>query len=353
MKKNIFRVGGALCLTFVLVSGICWPSSNTSNKSQTIKGPVLIDKLQNNDFNLQLIYSNIGLDHIEVFDVTSTQLRPHEFSYTSFTEGFISTKKNNLLLSAINIYRSLQNLEPIHYYYNYFETAQYDFVSLSNGLDNLYIIDRHTGEVATPSFDIPYGTEKQYIYHITEGDQAFYILAAKANSYEAFWYTLNKTNFEVTSSNSFTPPITAVKRNEYALDDNGTAYFVTNNSLYTVSSTDTYSLPLSFTPDEVYYKNGQLYAFSVSDLFLSYTIIGDDLQILSSGRVNLPNKEVSLVDSFLDGTTLYTLTYDINHPLYRNYLTLYDLDTNEMIYCLALKDNTDSALLGFLTDFQA
>lgn len=344
MRKKFLMVSIILCL--FLTIGFCLPSSAISSKSQVVKGPVLIDKLQNQTFKIQLIYSDITSQQIEVFNATPTHFSLENLSYTSFTEGFTSNERHNLLLNAINLYRAEMNLEPTHYYYNYIETEHYDFVSLSSGLDALYIINRLTGEVSTPSFTTPNGLEKQYIYHITEGADAIYILSAKANSYEAFWYALDPSNFEVIASKRFFPPTTAVKRNHYALDSQGTGYFVANDSLLIVSTTDTYSLPLNFTPDEVYYQNDQLYAFSISDLFLSYAVFDQNLRPISSGRVNLPNKEVGLVDSFLDNNILYTITYDGIHPIYRNYLTLYNLNTNEMIYCLALKENHGFALLG-------
>lgn len=352
MKKRISIVVTGLCLCLLFTVGICLPSSNIIDKTEHIKGPVLIDRLQSNTFNLPLIYSNITTQHIEVFDVAPATLSLNTLSYTSFTEGFISVEKNNQLLSLINLYRSTQDLEPISYYYNYIETDHYDFVSLSSGLDSLYIINQLTGEVTTPHFTTSNAEEKQYIYHIVETEDAFYILAAKANSYEALWYCIDTSTFNVIAHKSFVPPLSAVKRNQYALDSEGTAYFVGDHSLYIISLTDSYSIPLSFTPDELYWEHGQLYAFGVSELFLNYVILDCHLQTNASGRVNLPNREVSLVDSFLDNNMLYTITYDVNHPLYRNYLTLYNLDTSQIIYCRALKANHELALLGFLNDIR-
>lgn len=353
MKKRIFMVSSILCLTLFLLAGVCRPESSTIDKSDkpiSLKGPVLIDRLQGRSFNLQLIYGTVDLGQIEVFNAAPSVLIESSPSYTSFTEGFIPCEKNELLLNMINVYRNLNNLEPITYYYNYIETAAYDFVSLSDGLGSVYIINHETGEVSTPIYDVPFASEKQYVYHITEGDDAFYILSAKANSYEAFWYRLDKNNFNVTAAKRLMPPLTAYTKNQYALDSTGTSYFAGNTNLYVVSDDETYSIPLGFTPDELHYHENLLYAFSVSELFLNYAIFDEDLQSIMTGYVNLPNKEVRLVDSLLEQQVLYTITYDDHHPVYRNYLTLYDLNKGEMIYCIALKENHNLALLDIEID---
>lgn len=345
MKKKKLIASSLLCLAFLFIAGIGWPHKNLI-KPPSIKGPVLIDHLQGQSFNLQLIYSDIGLDDIKVYDVTPSQVSVNDTLYDSFTEGFITSEKNKILLDAINHYRSLQDLNAITYYYNYIETMHYDFLSLSGGLDTLYIINKATGEVTTPRFNISHATEKQYVYDITEGTDAIYILTAKSNSYDAYLYHLDKETLSLTDLKKITPSTLATNRNHYALSPDGTAYFIGDNSVLVESLNDSYSIPLAFTPNEIYFKDDQLYTLSLSELFLSYAVFNHTLEIVKTGELNLPNKRVSLVDASLNDMILYTITYDATHPLYRNYLTLYNLSTGEMIYCLALKDNNALALLG-------
>lgn len=346
MQKKTLIMSSLLCSVFLLIIGLSLPFNKKIPVATTIKGPVLIDNLQGQPFNLQLIYSDIGLDTIQIYDVTPNQFLVDDSLYESFTEGFISSEKNNMLLETVNQFRSLQNLNAISYYYNYIETAHYDFLALSDGLDALYIINKTTGEVQTPLFDLPYASEKQYVYHIKESTDAIYILTAKSNSYDAYLYHLDQETLSITDSKKITPSSLAVQRNQYALSPNGTTFFIDHNKLLVESLTESYSLPLSFTPTEIHFEDGQLYTFSLSNLFLSYTVFNNMLEVVTTGELNLPNKRVSLVDTSLDDMILYTITYDASHPLYRNYLTLYNLSTSKMIYCLALKENNALALLG-------
>ena len=346
MQKKILILTNLLCFVFLLITGISWSYNKSASTPAPLKGPVLIDHLQGHPFNLQLIYSNIGLDDIEVYDVGPNQFSAINTSYESYTEGFIPSETNTRLLEKVNQFRSLQNLSAISYYYHYIETAHYDFLSLSDGLDTLYIINKLTGEVQTPHFDIAYASHKQYVYHIEESPNALYVLTAKSNSYDAYLYRLDKGTLSITDSKEISPSSLAIKRHQYALSPNGTAFFIGDHSLLVESLTTSHSIPLSSTPTEVYFEDGKLYTLSLSEFFLSYTVFNNNLEIVATGELNLPNKQVSLVDALLDDMTLYTITHDATHPLYRNYLTLYDLSTGEIIYCLALKTHNEFALLG-------
>ena len=345
MKKKTLIMSSLLCVIVLLIAYLTWPFNKTVPNTTTIKGPVLIDHLQGQPFHLQLIYSDIGLDDIRVYDVSSSQLSVNDVRYESFTEGFISSERNDKLLNLVNQFRSLQNLNAISYYYNYIETEHYDFISLSDGLEALYIINKMTGEVSSPYFDTPYASENQYVYHIEESTDAFYILTAKSNSYDAYLYRLDKETLSITDSKEMMPSSLAVNSKQYALSPNGTCFFIDENSLLVETLTESYRLPLPFTPSEVYFEEDQLYTFSLSKLFLRYAVLNENLETTATGELNLPNEQVRLVDASLNGTTLYTITYDMSHPLYRNYLTLYDLSTGEMIYCLALKSHNKLALL--------
>lgn len=344
MKKSTLLIG--IIGTFLICLIIIFRSFTQSTPTmKTIKGPVLIDRLEEENFKIDLFYSDLALAQIKPYEVTGSTIKAVNTHYTSYTEGIIESNKNALLLKAVNRYRAFEGLEPITYYHNYIELDGYGFLSLTDGLTTLYIIDLSTYEVTCPSFDSSYALDSQYIYHITEGEDAYYILSAEANGYKAYWYALSKDHFDILASKKLSPPTKAVESHHYALDSNGNAYFVGNNSLLIITPEEAINLPLDFNPEIVYYANNQIYILKTSELFLNYAIYNLDIGVTQTGQVNLPNKFVSLISYDIHGSILYTITHDKDHPIYRNYITLYNLETNNIIYCLALK----SAENGYLS----
>lgn len=347
MKKLILFVG-SLSLLFIgcFLSITVYPKNTPTMK--TVKGSILIDRLTDERFYLKLFYSNLMASQVEAYAVENDSIELLETPYSSFTEGFIETEKNTLLLKAINKYRETKGLEPITYYYNYQEIDDYGFVSLGEDLSTLYIINLFNYQVKCPSFDSPYALENQYIYHIALGDEGYYVLTAEANGYKAYLYTLDQEDFHMLSARKLSPPAKALTRHQYALDSSGNAYFIGNYSLIIISDEETINLPLSFNPDSIYCIEDKIYALSTSELFLSYAVLEDEIGLTQTGQVNLPNKFVKLISCHIQDSILYTVAYDENHPLYRHYITLYSLNNNNILYCLALKSPLSDpiALLG-------
>lgn len=345
MKKHSLLIASSIgfCI-FLGTLGLIKLSHQNVPVFKSISGPILIDRLQGKNFDLRLFYSDLTLSQIQTYEVNHQHVTPIDTAYSSYTEGFIEEHKNTQILDAVNHYRLSHNLPPISYYHNYEEANGYGFLSLAEGLDSLYIIRLATHEVFTPSLNVDYALEKQYVYHVCYGNHTYYLLTAKANSYEAYWYALSPDDFHIIRSKKLMPPSKATKRNQYALDSEGNAYFVSNNSLFIATKQENITLPLQFNPEVVFFANDQIYALSASELFLNYAIYDEDFGLIRSGQVNLPNKFVRLVSWTIQDSTLYTITYDSEHPLYRNYITLYDLSSNNILYCQALKDPSSHSL---------
>lgn len=336
MKKIIILLG---VLYFVLIGYllIYSPYKKSLPAIHTIEGSILINRLHEDQLNLTLLYSDYNHIQIYPYQLTPNHINPLSTVYKDYTEGYIEDTLNTRLLEVVNLYRSLENLEPITHYFNYLQVGNYGFLSLTEGLHTLYIIDLTSFEVTRPSFDSQYALEKQYVYQITEGDDAFYVLTAKANSHDAYWYALDKNDFHLLKTKQLSPPHKAVQRNQYALDSNGNAYFVGVNNLLVVTVDGALHLPLNFDPELLYYTEEKLYIFSTSERFLTYACYCEDMGIIDYGQVNLPNQFVSLVNLEIKDSILYTATYDEAHPLYRNYITIYHLEDHHMLYCLALR----------------
>lgn len=336
MKKIIIRLG---VLYFVLIGYllIYIPYKKSLPAIHTIEGSILINRLHEDQLNLTLLYSDYNHIQIYPYQLTPNHINPLSTVYKDYTEGYIEETLSTRLLEVVNLYRALEDLEPITHYFNYLQVGNYGFLSLIEGLHTLYIIDLTNFKVTRPSYDSRYALEMQYVYHITEGDEAFYVLTAKANSHEAYWYALDKSDFHLLKARRLSTPHKAVQNTQYALDSNGNAYFIGENSLFIVTADDTIHLPLNFDPDFLYYTEEKLYIFSTSERFLSYTCYSKDIGVIDYGQVNLPNPFVSLVNLAIKDSILYTTTYDATHPLYRNYITLYHLEDHHMLYCLALR----------------
>ena len=361
MQKKVFIYLALLSSILLgIASFVLFNSFTLFNHTQLVTSPltepsIIINQLLNTSFHLQMIYGSTDLQDIQVYDVTPWQFKLHDIPYTSFTEGFIPSALNETLLACVNQFRSLQKLAPISYYYHYAETDHYYFLSLSDGLDTLYIINKRTHEVYTPSLSssckntsdkiAAHMDEKQYVYDVKEGIDTFYVLTAKANSYAAYLYHFDKQTFTLTGFKKISPSCLAVYPHHYALSSNGTSFFISEDGIQVESLITSYEIPLSYPPTHLYYEEGQLYALGLSDQTLDYTLFDNQLNPLQTDSLSLPNSKVSLISAFLSDALLYTITYDATHPVYGHYLTLYDLSTGKIVYCMGLKRHSSLALL--------
>lgn len=355
MQKKSFIYIALLGLVFFAATRFILFNTSQVTVSPSVEASVLINHLENTSFHLQMIYGNINMQDIQVYDVTSDQFSIHETPYTSFTEGFIAKDLNETLLACVNQFRALQKMKAISYYYQYTETDHYYFISLSDGLDTLYIIDKLTYKVYTPYVKTCYDnasddptthlTEKQYVYHIQESADALYVLTAKSNSYHAYLYQIDKQTFELIGFKEILPSSLAVYSDHYALSATGVAFFIEEKGLQVESLNNSYHLPLTFSPTHLYLQKGQPYVLGLSKQTLDYMVFDENLSTFKTGSLPLPNQDVHLLTTWLSDSLFYTVTYDPNHPVYGNYLTLYDLSTGKILYCMGLKRSIDLTLL--------
>lgn len=354
MMKNIKVICiHILCFTsfisFSLLQAKNLPSFSIFN---ALEAPLLANPIHKVSFNVQLFYGTMASSQVETYTISPDQLTCEQTPYMSFSEGFIETSKNEKLLEAVNHYRLRQGLECITSYYNYQELEGYGFLSLTDGLHTLYRIDLSTYEVLCPTFNQPLDTTHQCIYHITADNDHYYVLAKQNDENKVILYALNKDLFSLCTLQDITVSKAARYKQHFALDHTGNLYFIEEDHVVITNAYRTMYLPLSFEPEMLYATDDAIYALSTSNLFLNYATFNEKGLILESGQVNLPNKFVSLVSLEIQDHILYTLTDDALHPLYRNYLTLYDLNRNHMLYCLAFNppSETDLTLMGAIIE---
>lgn len=351
MKAKMILMISTLCTLLCLGVGLCRPLSlkaEVITSVPSLKTTLLMNSFQKPDFLIHLFYGNLTqTDWLYRFEVTPEAVTLEAASYTSYPEGFIPQERNRQILALINDARSKNNSLALTTYTHYLEAAGYGFVTTSDNLKNLYIIDLHTLEVWQVLLDNPYALQAQQIYHINKSEDTFYLLTFNTQTNSAYWYALDRPTLKLIKSQHILTNSHLTKKEDFALDTKGQIFLLNGDAAITIHNEQgTSKLMLDFIPERVFYSDDKLYAFYLSDLFLTYAVFDAELSLLSTGYANLPNQLVSLLDCQLDNHHLYTITADTQHPIYRYYITVYDINTQEIIYCLGLRENENYTLLG-------
>lgn len=351
MKAKIILIMSTLCTMLCLGTGLCLPLSVNKEVAisvPTLKTTLLMDSFQKPDFLIHLFYGDLSqTEWLYSFEVTPDAVTLEEASYTSYPESFIPQEKSRQILALINDYRLQNNLPSLTTYTHYLEAADYGFVTTSDNLEELYIFDTHTQQVCQTFLDTEYALHPQQIYHISKNEDTIYLLTFNAESNSAYWYALDCHSLKLIKSQPIFLNSQQAQKEDFALDSKGQIFLLNGDATITVQNEQgTSKLMLDFIPECVFYSDNKLYAFCTSDLFLNYAIFDAELSSLSTGQTNLPNQMVSLLNCQLNNDYLYTITVDEQHPIYRHYITVYDINTKEIIYCLGLRDNQNYTLLG-------
>lgn len=342
IKRKWILASSFCLLLLVVVSFVFFPSS------PTIDGAVLLNQLTSKEIApLDLFYSTIDLQRTEGFRVTTKGLSPLVDSFSSYTEGFITDKKFNETLNAINTYRQTQGLSSISSFYDYYEDPDYIIISLSGGLENIYLINPTTHKVHQPSFEENDNLGPMYVSHIRRVGNTYLILGGAFNLNRSYVYEMNAQTLRIEKASLIDTHPSAIHKEHYTLDSNGNALFINGQSLLVLppDTTQAIALPLPFEPHAVFSDDSKVITFSLNTDTADYALFNSDLDRVLTGSLPLPNLGVSLVTAFLKNEILYMITFDNHHPLYKNYIMLYNLETNKPIYCLALKGHADLALL--------
>lgn len=309
------------------------------------KGVTLINHLEDMPLSMKLLYGDISKETLHLFDLSPSGFSLQDQHYTSYEGGYIDAEKDCLLLQAVNHYRHRMNLEMITSFDFYTEIEGTGFLGLSEGLDTLYRIDLQSLAVTCPSYTECPAPKTAIFSCMTKGPSAYYLLMLSLEDRTAYWYALDLEDFSVLSCKPITLTDKVTSPKQCALDAAGNLYLVGHYELLMYTQDSVLPLSLSFDPDEVRFEDGKIYTFSLSDLFLSYAIYNDALEVMGSGQANLPNKKVQVTSIHLKDDYLYTISHDEMHPLYRDYITVYQAAHHQIIYCLALKDLAGTILL--------
>ena len=318
-----------------------------SEDSTVLKRTNFINRLlPTQDFSLRLYYGNADLSHLAGYTLTKDTLSQEQIAFAPYSEGFLPQAENELLLKVVNDLRKKQGKKPLSYFYHYQRISDYVFASSSEGLEAFYLIDLNTLEVSTPILDHTEATQPQYVYQIRQIGDVYAVLTAGVNELAARLYVFSPSTLELQFITSTITDATALSRQQYALDDLGKALFTHEKGVEVVTKEEHSFLKLSFTPQMLVSHENNSLALSIEGSKLHYALIHSPSQAMEEGSLPLPNVHLSLVDSFIQGNLLYTITYDAQHPMYKHYISIYDLNLKELIFCEGLCNNGELALLN-------
>lgn len=313
-----------------------------------IEYDLLINKV-NSPFSIQLFYSDLPMQTLKGFQVTSNEIRRSNNQLIAYTEGFTTTKNLSEPLKAINRFRQKQGLSSLPHIYQFYEDKYYYILASVGDLGNLYFYNKTSREVHIPNFDPSQSLGPMYTSHIRLVDDNYMILGGAVNSSNTYLYTVDLKNLALKDSYKLIGPSHAIASHHYTLDPLGQAIFISDYALqvFRTSSETPILLHLDFQADYILSNDHYSIALSIDNEQMHYALITTSLEIFSTGSLPLPNTHIEVIKGVLQDNYLYTISFDPTHKRYSNYLTIYDLTLNKMVYCLALQPYNDLALLDF------
>jgi hypothetical protein len=298
-------------------------------------------------FNMTLFYSDAALSSPKGYAVSEKGVSPLKTTFKSFTEGFLPSPQHKRVLSAINGFRKDLQEPPLTYFHDYYEDTSSIIVSFTGGLEAIYILDKQDLKVKKLVFLPEDNLGNMYVSHIKLIGDTFVLLGGKVNAYEAFIYQIDALSLRVKKAVQIPTHPSAISHPHYTLDSMGNAIFINDDKLLVMPFPldEPFYIPLPFTSQYVFSSNSQIIALSFTKDKLLYALFDQKLKLVQDGSLPLPNENVILVNGFLQENNLQLILYDPAHRVYRNYLTLYNLKTEKLLYCLALHTYKGKALL--------
>lgn len=321
-----------------------------------IPKPVLrYDILLNNlkaseDFKITLFYSDISMQVINGFEVSRDTLTSSTTRFTSYTEGFLPLKDAQYLLRLINTFRKTQGLSERFYFHDYYEEHNLAIVAFTGSLEDIYIVDKTNGLVSPLHALKSQNLGSMYVSHIKRLGDTFILIGGEVNAYNAFVYTIDAADYTVIDAKKLPTHPSAISEAHYAINSLGHAVFIGGNGIDILpyQASDALFKPLPFEAQYVFSSDSQTIVLSLKEATLHYALLDENLDRVRLGSLPLFSKNTDLVKAFLKDERLYLVSYTPSTNGYINYVTLYDLSTNKIIYCMGLRPYPNAALLDSL-----
>lgn len=347
MKQKLFSaimllisISSALLLALLIFFNKNYSPSNSLPFLRT----TIIEKEQAPaNWEFELFYSDIDLSSVSKVNYSEDSLLLDNHVLTPYASGFLEQSYFNRLNELVNSHRTNLGLPPINSMFSHHKLSETTIISTSSGLDNLYIIDETNNTVLSPILNSSSALLPQYVYEVIEDQSAYYILTAGVNNLDARLFSLSKESNSLSEVWNLTTDKTALSDMQYALLNSTTGLF-TNSHGIQVSNGNL--IPLDFTPEFLFNDNLNTACVKITDDKLLVSLIDNlTLSLIKDISFNALSPNLDIIDGLLDNNYLYLFTYDSNHPTYRYYLNIYNLDTNELVLCEALSDYNNLRIL--------
>lgn len=272
----------------------------------------------------------------------SESLHTETTSYVPYTEGFMSQKNYKLLTHTIDFSRPTTC-------YNYFQTTASQVVANLGPLTDTHFISQE-GIVRTP-FTTLNALPNIYPNHLIESLDVYYVLGDIVGEYSAQYAILDKATLEILYNFTFPTSKDVIYPFHSALDIKGNAFFVHENGLCYMTPYDKtlHTLNLDFTPTYLVPHSTSTLALhlTLENDSLSLAQINTELLITKQTTLPLPQNGLSLIRAQSTPDYLVLLTHASSHPYYTHYILMYDLNTDQLIYCYGLHSGENNILLDF------
>ncbi len=347
---NIVTVAVSMFLAFSLVIIVFPHNTSFLSKDSAVEKTTLIQK-PNAPLNweFELFYSDINLSDISKVTYSKDGITKNPDILSAYASGFLETSYLNNINEMINLHRSSLGLQPITPIFSHHKLNQTIIVATSSGLDTLYIIDETNNKVFSPILASDSAYLPQYIYKIIEDASNYYILTAGVNNLDARLFSLSKSSFTLYEISNVTTDNTALSSMQYVLLNSRTGLFTNTRGVQT--SLDTI-IPLDFSPDALFNDSTHTVAIKLNENNILVSLIDThSLSLIKTTTLPSVSPNLSIVDGCIDNNYLYLFTYDGYHPNYYYYLNIYDLATDELVFCEALSDYNGLRILDINPTF--
>lgn len=317
------------------------------SKTPSLSSDVILDNLPNHITMPHLYYSNISGSKIFSYTLHNNHLKPSHKKMVTFTEGILPQNKHTFYMNLLYDFVASQDTTLPAVFHDYYEDEKFIVISFSGDLSDIYIIEKASLRVHPLSYNGAFNLGPMYVSHVQVIGNHLIILAGEKESYTALIYDVYLPTFEVVDAVRLSTHPSALEDTHYTLTTSGTCVFINGSTLKAYDTLqDTYTLlPLDYIATAVInYDNGFI-ALGQSDELLHYTLFNIDNAPTRSGTLILPTANSLLVDVLPTEDYLYVISFDPNYRRYANYLTVYDFQTNSLVYSLGIKANLPYALL--------